>query len=254
MLMNIAGGGSVKLQEKTVEPSSQSINVKPDAGYVGLSQVTVEGDAKLIASNIKSGVTIFGVTGTGGLPTRTVTIERFERVMYGSEGYQSYGDMLTGSRTGYVLIPGGSMTGSGNGTTTGFTEGTITSTTVSGLDNLKYYGSLKTLDVSSLASKLMHLCPSGKTFNANISGVLVFVYPELIGNSSYQYGIAAQGSSTQTTATINISGNPTTYSTNLSGASNITYNTGWMNPLSMADYRESMVMGFILTGINYQLS
>ena len=99
------GSGSVSLQSKTVSPSESTQTVKPDSGYGGLSQVTVnaisttyvgsgvtkkaaatytpstsnqtiaasqylngaqsiKGDANLVAGNIKSGVSIFGVTGT----------------------------------------------------------------------------------------------------------------------------------------------------------------------------------------------
>ena len=99
------GSGSVSLQSKIVSPSERTQTVKPDSGYGGLSQVTVnaisttyvgsgvtkqaaatytpstsnqtiaasqylsgaqtiKGDANLVAGNIKSGVSIFGVTGT----------------------------------------------------------------------------------------------------------------------------------------------------------------------------------------------
>lgn len=50
-------------QEKTVTPTASGVVVTPDTDYT-LSKVTVNGDSNLTAGNIKSGIKIFGVTGT----------------------------------------------------------------------------------------------------------------------------------------------------------------------------------------------
>lgn len=52
-----------KLQVKTVTPSTADIVLSPDEDYLGFSEVTVEGDPKLVPENIAEGVTIFGVKG-----------------------------------------------------------------------------------------------------------------------------------------------------------------------------------------------
>lgn len=70
------------LQAKTVDPTTSQQVITADSGNDGLSQVTVEGvtsaiDANITASNIKSGVTILGVTGTvteGITPTGNINI------------------------------------------------------------------------------------------------------------------------------------------------------------------------------------
>lgn len=57
-------GGSPQLQSKSVTPSASTQYVYPSSRYDGLSQVTVNGDSNLIASNIKKGTTIFNVSRT----------------------------------------------------------------------------------------------------------------------------------------------------------------------------------------------
>lgn len=63
------------LQSKSVTPNAAGFTVTPDSSYYGLSQVTISGNANLTASNIKSGVVIFGITGSyaPSLQTKTVT-------------------------------------------------------------------------------------------------------------------------------------------------------------------------------------
>lgn len=74
---------AVPTQTKTATPSASSQNITPDSGKF-LSKVTVNGDSNLVAGNIKSGVSIFGVAGSyegsggttgGGVETCTVTFQ-----------------------------------------------------------------------------------------------------------------------------------------------------------------------------------
>lgn len=59
-----SSGSSPTLQSRTVTSSSSTQYITAQAGYDALSQVTVYGDSNLIGSNIKSGVSIFGVSGS----------------------------------------------------------------------------------------------------------------------------------------------------------------------------------------------
>ena len=68
MIINMNGAKAPEtpssvLQEKTVTPETLPTVIGPDEGYDGLSQVTVNPDSQLKAENIRSGKTIFGVTG-----------------------------------------------------------------------------------------------------------------------------------------------------------------------------------------------
>ena len=54
---------AVPTEEKSATPSATAQEISPTEGKF-LSKVIVAGDANLLAENIKSGVTIFGVVGT----------------------------------------------------------------------------------------------------------------------------------------------------------------------------------------------
>lgn len=57
--------GSLQLRDGgTITPNTGDQTIEPGTGYWGLSQVKVKGSSNLTAENIKSGVSIFGVSGT----------------------------------------------------------------------------------------------------------------------------------------------------------------------------------------------
>ena len=64
------------LQTRTVTPTAAGLQVeKSSSSWYGLFRVNVNGDTNLVAGNIKSGVTIFGVTGNYA-PASVVTQEK----------------------------------------------------------------------------------------------------------------------------------------------------------------------------------
>lgn len=59
-----SGSTAPTLQTKTVTPSSVTQTISPSSGYDGFSSFTVNGDSNLTSENIKSGISIFGISGS----------------------------------------------------------------------------------------------------------------------------------------------------------------------------------------------
>ena len=63
-IQTMLDGKASPLQSKTITPTTDTQTVIPDTSFKGLSSVIVNGDANLVAENIKSGVSIFGIEGS----------------------------------------------------------------------------------------------------------------------------------------------------------------------------------------------
>ena len=102
------GGGTAApvLQSKTVIPSVEQQIVIADSGYDGLETVTVTGDENLIADNIKSGVSIFGVNGT--LTSGSGTDELTQQLVMGT--ITSYSNSTITKLNNYAFCDCASLT------------------------------------------------------------------------------------------------------------------------------------------------
>lgn len=110
---NGKGKVSISTEQKTVTPSASLQTIKPSSGKV-LSQVNVKTDINLKAANIKSGVTIFGVTGTysaGGSANITDLTNTTWIFHYDLDNYWQYGSVgfpwnlnFTSNNTNYTQI------------------------------------------------------------------------------------------------------------------------------------------------------
>ena len=83
-------GADYTLQSKTIAAdfSAGSMNITPDSGYNFLSNVTVSKPSTLVASNIKEGVSVAGITGTyKGTFAGTATITNTKKVDVSGKQY-----------------------------------------------------------------------------------------------------------------------------------------------------------------------
>ena len=107
------------LQEKTVIPSTSAQSITADNGYDGLSKVTVNGDVNLTSDNIKSGTSIFGVTGSyvDSTPIEIYTDAGMEAVLTSSnvgKVYKFIGTSSTYTNGDLYIVEERSTIGSGS--------------------------------------------------------------------------------------------------------------------------------------------
>lgn len=98
------------LQAKIVSPATTSQTYGPDTGYVGLSTVTVNAvtsaiDANITAANIKSGVSILGVSGSVtpvNNQTLTVTPTTSQQTQNPGSGYTGFSTVTVNAVTAAI--------------------------------------------------------------------------------------------------------------------------------------------------------
>ena len=95
-----ASGGATLQAKTNINPTTSSQTITADTGYDGLSSVQINGDANLVAGNIKSGVSIFGVSGSSSVVDTTIASGGAAAGNIIS-GYKAYvnGSLVEGSAT-----------------------------------------------------------------------------------------------------------------------------------------------------------
>ena len=100
------GGIDAKLQNKEVTPDTLPQTIKPDEGFDGIREITIEKDEELRPENLKEGVNVFGTIGTmkpeKPEQEKTVTPATAEQIVKPDEGYVLSGVKVKGD---YSLIP-----------------------------------------------------------------------------------------------------------------------------------------------------
>lgn len=150
--MTSSPGSSINLhlQNEVITPTSETQTVTPSSNYYYINSVTVNGDANLIASNIKSGVSIFGVNGSysgeAGLDTSDATATTAD-ILATKTAYVN-GEKITGAMVnngatgGTINTQGGTYTIPAGYTTGGTVTANLSSTTLTNsifTSNTGYY-------------------------------------------------------------------------------------------------------------------
>lgn len=98
-IVSITGNPITALQTKTVTPTSTTQTIVPDSGYSGLTSVIINGDSNLVSSNIVSGTSIFGITGTyQGVGWETAPEELAQQLVERTISGSVYGSMVLSLR------------------------------------------------------------------------------------------------------------------------------------------------------------
>ena len=172
-----SGGGELE-DNKTVSPSTETISVKPDEGYDGLKQVTVEAvtstiDENIKPENIKRGVSILDVEGTFETPiqaSKSVTPSAESQEVEPDEGYEGLAKVVVASAP-LMSSSATPTTSSQTFTPTGGALG-FDSFTVQAVDPSQYYKPETSVSVSP-STVSQTITPSGnEVFNVvNVSAV-----------------------------------------------------------------------------------
>ena len=185
-------GGTVEAinnQNKTVTPGYNQQVITPDSGYNGLDQVTVEGDSDLVSSNIKSGVSIFGVNGTSSVVDTLDATADADDIISPKNAYIA-GQKVTG--TSYI-----SKTNLGYGI---YTDTTIS---ISPLLMLQTYNNKKMISISQDEKYLIALGTRLNPSTAQTENALLI--KNLSTNTAVTYSLTDLGMDDYTWADINTS-------------------------------------------------